>query len=577
MYKWLILPNHMKRGNNLKILIKSKYYQFYSNIDRQSYYLENDKGLFIFGYILPVLGNSDQNVTPKNLLTKYEKSGKCFIRDYKGIFTLVIYYKGRFEFFTDRFGVSKFFYSGKNNMFIASNDLKLLSEFHKKQISKINILEYFVFNYFVNGHTLYKEIRYTLGGINYTLNSKLEKRSYFKITNFLEDRDIKYQTKKDTYKKAAEIWDSIINQYLKFFSDKKISLTLTSGLDSRMILAALKKNNYLPFTFTFGHKDSMDVIGAKNLAKEINLEHTNLYPDKDFFTNYSNKVLDTLIKGNSLTTLYRAHRLDAYSKIKDKTQAIFFGFIGSEIIRGLYPDGLLIPKLVSELWLNEKLDVKQLIIDHLSRYCMDVSPEDITRLIKRISKYRFIKFADQYLFKVIIPLHFAQDIMLLEDMNISSLCPYWDIDFLNYIKNTQFFISNSRQKDFAKLGHFKRRKQPMFSSNIITLIDKNCALASLGKGYSPKDYANHQYYSYFKFLMFKLSQKIKGPYAPNFSYGDWFFDFLKVGIEKNDLGFLNLDSKNILKKINEINRPSDEYSLLPFTQLLNIDLLGKYL
>ncbi|MFW9876097.1 MAG: hypothetical protein ACFFG0_23590 [Candidatus Thorarchaeota archaeon] len=577
MSDWVILPREITANIHISKIVNTNNYTFYSNIEKNDYLLMNNKGIFLFGYILPVLSNPDNNTTPKNLLSKYKEFGDNFINNYKGIFTIIIIDNNKIKFFNDRFGLSKFFYIDKGKKFIGSNNLKLLSEFHSKKISKTNVFEYFILNYFTQGNTIYEGIKYSRGGTNFHLNSDLEKKYYFDIRHFMQHRSKELNIKKDIFHISSEIWTNIINQYLNHFSNKKISLTLTAGLDSRMILAAMRKIKFIPLTFTFGHKDSMDVRGARRIAKKLDLKHYHFFPEEKVLQNFQQSATDTVIKGDSLVTLFRAHRLDAYYKIKEYSDVIFFGFIGSEIIRGLYPDGLVINKLASSIWLNDKLNIKDFIINHFKKYFLSIPKNIIDELTERLSNYTFLYKSDQYLFEMIIPLHFGQDIRLLEKIGIFSLCPFWDIDFLEFIKNTPFFISNNRQKDFAKLGHFRRRKQPLFSSKLINILDKDSSRIPLGKGYSPREFAFSQNYSALKFLIYKFVNKFKSHDTPNFSYGNWYLNFLGDSLKNCNWQFLNINKQLIYKDIAKIIMPSDELNLLQFTQFINIDLIRRNL
>lgn len=325
--------------------------------DEDYYWDENNKeGVFIIGYILPVL-SLNTKVTPLLLLNSYKQAKEESFLNYKGNFTLIIVLKNEIVLVSDTFGISKFFYNNE----IASNNLWIFKDYSDISVSLEAMYLYSIFNYWIKDYTLFKNISKSEGGYYYLVNSDIIKKQYFSISSFLRNREIKY-TKKSTFKYAPELWTEVLNQYLKGFHNNRISQTLTAGLDSRMILAGFRKLNFTPETFTFGNIDSMDVHFAKIIASELNLRHYHYYPDSNFYENFKSIADEVIDIDHGLSTLFRAHRLDAYKKLSNISEVVFFGFIGSEIIRGgVYPDGLIYPNFVLDFWLGKKISVEGII------------------------------------------------------------------------------------------------------------------------------------------------------------------------------------------------------------------------
>lgn len=156
-------------------------------------------------------------------------------------------------------------------------------------------------------------------------------------------------------------------------------------------------------------------------------------------------------------------------------------------------------------------------------------------------------------------------------MGISSVAPFWDIDFLNFQKSTPYFIDNSKKADLSKLGHFKRRKGPIFSCKIIELLDSENARISLGKGYSPRDFNLSSNYAALKFLLNRYS-KIKNVKTSNFSYNKWFYDFLQISTKEYNSQYI--DKSVLLSKLST-SRSTDESGLLSFAKHANIGMIIK--
>lgn len=569
MNNWLIIPKEETFNiTTYKLSVTVGNHKFYTNTDKLSYYFDENKreGCFIYGYLLPRL-NKDVKSEPVTLLDQFKTKGEKFLEDYKGIFTLIFITRDKISVFNDRVGISKFFYNQDQNDIYASNDILPLKQFVSLGLSMVNIYIYLLFNYFIEDRTAFREIFHSPGGtmLNIGLQSDISK--WFDFKQFLDHREIKF-SKKETFKTAPEFWKQLIAQYLDHFKDHNISQTLTAGLDSRMILAGIRNNNYNPDTFTFGNEHSMDVHYAKKVAKELGLNHHHFYPESTFFDNYHKKSAEVVGSGNGLVTLFRSHRLDAYKKLSNHSDVILFGFIGSEIIRSLYPDGLTLSRIISDYWVTGIMDP----VENLKELgFLNIDDSIVKNLKNEITNLRFLDFPDLYLFDVMIPMHFGQDIRLLERIDIASIAPFWDIDFLEFQKSTPFFITNDRKKDFATLGHFQRRKGPYYSSKIITSLDPKSARISLGKGYSPKDFSTSFYLSGIKFLIYKkrFGDKFK---VQNFGYFNWFKKYLQDYYSSHDMSYLGIDSEKVLQSINS-NNGTDEFGNMQFVKFINIDIL----
>ena len=570
MNEWLILPKILPKPNRYQIELKNDKYFLCGNFQLKDYFYSEKEGtgIFVDGYILPELANPSLKCDAEFILDEYKKNKINFIKNFKGHFTLIIIDRSDIYIFIDHFGVIKVFYSIVDSYFYASNSIFTLIKYIDAKISIPNVLEYLLLNYFVTGKTIFKNIKYGLGGKYYKIDDKITENDYFSVNNFIDTE--KY--KKTNIDQSKKFWVDILKQYAGYFGSHELSMALTAGLDSRMILSGLRYLGLNPNTFTFGEKKSIDVTIAEKIANKLNLVHHHYYPDGIFFNTYSNLAKETVITGNTLVSSYRTHRYDAYKKHKQFSNAIIWGFAGSEVIRGLYPDGLLISDFIKFLWLNGNQNIKAYIENFFKLHYINLEKKQSDELIEQIINYKFLNNPREYLFNIIIPCHFSQDINLLHSLGIQCICPYWDLNFLRFLNSQGVLISNDRKDDYARQGHFRRRFQPMFSSKIIAALDVKCSSITLGKGYTPKDYAFSSYYSGLKYFLYRqLNKKV----VPNFSYGNWYHSFLCKYIEENNFDFLRLNKHKSLNDLKLVNA-NDEYGFLFFTKLINLDIAKTF-
>jgi hypothetical protein len=108
-----------------------------------------------------------------------------------------------------------------------------------------HLLEYYLFNYNLNGNTFFEGIGYSTPAACFSLrdNGHVSFHQYFDMISYLA-QPVKKLSKNEVFKKAEDVWIKIIQQWLQFIKKGKVSLTLTAGLDSRIILGSFIKTAY---------------------------------------------------------------------------------------------------------------------------------------------------------------------------------------------------------------------------------------------------------------------------------------------------------------------------------------------
>lgn len=571
MDRWWLGPKSGSMKETLAIDLEIGDYRLCADSAPGTYYISprRDEAVFVFGYLLPRL-DRNLSIEPAHIFRYVKEKGESWVEDFKGIFTVIVVRGSAIDIYNDRFGLSTFFYGRSNDSLVAASSIELVKPFVDQTLDPVNIYQYMLLNYFIQGRTIYRDIRFAGGGsiIRYR-GGDYEIGQWFHLESFLDRRTTRLP-KRGVFKGARDMWLRLLRQYCDAFDSMGISQTLTAGLDSRMILAGLRHLGRNPETFTFGLKDSMDVRTARHIANQLGLRHHHYYPEDDFFSSFPAIAPETVARGNGLNSIYRSHRLDTYSRLRLHSKAVFFGFAGSEVIRGLFPDRLLLSQLVIDLWLDPHLDLNQRIDSFFQAAGLPVEDHHRRGLADRIRSYEFLKRPDLYLFSVIIPLHFGQDVRMLQSMDMVSLCPYWDLDYLEFLKSTGYFLKNERKQDYAQLGHFRRRKGPFFSSRLIAMLDPQAASLDLGKGYSPLDMSRSLMVSGMKFMVHKTLHG-KEKKIPNFPYGQWYKDFLMDFFKRTDFSYLGVrDNSRWLEAI-ATTRAKDEYGFLTWAQLANIE------
>ena len=278
MADWIVFKNCPKQesiSNSWILVFNNDNFSFYQRDMENRKYFKSSENTFIFlhGFLLPKL-DSGKTTDLQHILDDFLNNGEEFIKNYKGDFVLLIIHRGKLIIYSDYFGVGKYFYTTDGDGFIASNRLSVFSDLIDLTLNQRNVYLYFLLNYLPYETTFFNGLNKNIGGNYIVVNNKgTSENQYFDIIEFLRNRKPLKLKDKELFQLASENWMLLIEQYLNYTGNSKIAMTLTAGLDSRLILAAMQKLGVNPITFTFGRKDSMDVRYAKIIAKKsLNLD-----------------------------------------------------------------------------------------------------------------------------------------------------------------------------------------------------------------------------------------------------------------------------------------------------------------
>ncbi|MBK9285105.1 MAG: hypothetical protein IPM51_12455 [Sphingobacteriaceae bacterium] len=222
---------------------------------------------FIASTGTPVYKNRIGEEAAKNLYQDILTSKNIDFSNLRGHYCYLIKINDKFLIFNDYNGLYHVYHDIDKNVF--SNSFLAISEIlSHKEVSAPELYEYILYESTFGRKTIVKNInqlnnRY----IHEICPGKKEIEKYYTIDdepNYLKfDETVKYTSEK-------------ITNYFKCLLDNFQSMTLglSGGFDSRLILMCLLNNNRKPKIYTSGSKDSFDVNFARNICKTFNLDFT---------------------------------------------------------------------------------------------------------------------------------------------------------------------------------------------------------------------------------------------------------------------------------------------------------------
>jgi asparagine synthase (glutamine-hydrolysing) len=288
------------------------------------------------------------------ILQMYEDDAGTFLRRLNGWFcgVLVNLRNSMVVLFNDRYGMQRIYYHEGKDSFLFGSEAKSLLRV-KPRLRRIDMQglgELISCNCVLENRTLFQEISLMPGGAMWTWGhaSDLSKSSYFIPSEWESLSPLDEET---FYSQLSETVGKVIPRY---FQEKgRVGMSLTGGLDSRMMMACL---NPLPSElpcYTFGGaKDMLDISIAREVAKVCHQTHKVLRLDRTFFSEFPRLAEKTIYLTDGTLDVCSSHDMFFNKLARDIAPIRVTGKFGSEVIRdhtmfnaGLYDSGLFHPDL----------------------------------------------------------------------------------------------------------------------------------------------------------------------------------------------------------------------------------------
>jgi asparagine synthase (glutamine-hydrolysing) len=199
----------------------------------------------------------------------YEELGMKYLDRLNGWFSglMVDFRRAQAFLFNDRYGVGRICYHEHDGKFYFASEAKALLKVlpHLRNLDYKSLGEVFSCGSVLQNRTLFAGISLLPGGSvwSFSKSHPTRKETYFE-PRFWEEQSALSET--DYYEQLKETWKRVLPRY--FPQNQSAGLSLTGGVDSRMILAwAPRPAGALPcYTFSGRYRDCNDVKLARRLA-----------------------------------------------------------------------------------------------------------------------------------------------------------------------------------------------------------------------------------------------------------------------------------------------------------------------
>jgi asparagine synthase (glutamine-hydrolysing) len=270
-------------------------------------------------------------------LCLYDRLGESSIAELNGIFSgLIIDRRGsRALLFNDRYAVERVYvHQTEHETYFASEAKALLRVLPAtRSFDDEGVAQFLTFGCPVEGRTLFRGIRLLEGGSLWTFDGgSCRKKTYFapaewerQSTLTADDFQLEFQSK----------FRSALPRY--FASGSRIGISLTGGLDTRMIMACLPTLSTPPICYTYAgvQGQTLDARISARVAAECGLEHRVLRIGPDFLSDYGHYVDRTVYATDGSAGALGSHEIYLSEQARLLAPVRLTGNFGSEVLRSM--------------------------------------------------------------------------------------------------------------------------------------------------------------------------------------------------------------------------------------------------
>lgn len=373
----------------------------------------------------------------------------------------------------------------------------------------------------------------------------------------------------------AEVLFDIVKSKLQNLNNNKISITLTGGMDSRVVLACLLKAGIKPNCLVYGNPESKDVVYSRELAKSLDLHFHNavtIKPDKGWYYKW---VVETIKRDNGKSHLHRAHRTAAIAEHSEiyNPKVLFTGHMGGEGIRGLTYNNYFSSPFFE--WVNEgkkkPQETAKIVLDN---YFLRTGNLDFDTLVKQINELPWMQHGKElnklyFLYDLVANIHHAQDLRIYKSYIEHVVPVFLQEEYLDALFSSNYhFLAKSK-------GFMGKLTNPWLYCKLIEQIYPPLLDFPLANGFSPREYLKGLWY-YVPVKLYR-EKKRKDKYPPSFSYGKWYQEFVWEYAHNIDPEIWEIYDKNrYFEALKNNEHRTDEGYWHKFSNPIYFDLVQKF-
>lgn len=276
------------------------------------------------------------NGSPASYLVQLYKEDPSFPRPLNGMFhgVLVARKHGTAALFNDRYGMHRLsYYESEEGFWFGSESKAILATRPElRSPDPKGLGEFISCGCVLEDRTIFRDIRLLPGGSMWVFRAgqKPEKKTYF------DPKEWEEQERLDPHSYKRELQGVFSRNLGRYFNGgEPVAMTLTGGLDTRMIMAWHKAAPETLPCYTFGgmFRDCQDVRVARRVAKVCKQNHQVITVGKEFLSQFARYAERCAYLTEGFMDLYHSPDIYISERARQIAPVKVVGTYGSEIIR----------------------------------------------------------------------------------------------------------------------------------------------------------------------------------------------------------------------------------------------------
>ena len=244
--------------------------------------------------------------------------------------------RGTAILFNDRYGMHRIYYHESNEAFYFAAEAKAILAVRPELrcLDPQSIGEFITCGCTLEGRSLFKDIHVLPGAAKWVFrNGRLvQKGKYFDLHQWEE------QDRLEPGPYYRELRDTFSRNLSRYFAGKeRVGMSLTGGLDTRMVMAWHKAEPGALPCYTFGgmRRECRDVVVAREVARACGQPHQVIPVEQDFFAEFPRYAERAVYMTDGAVDVSRAPDLYLSERAREIAPVRMTGLYGSEILRGV--------------------------------------------------------------------------------------------------------------------------------------------------------------------------------------------------------------------------------------------------
>jgi len=273
-----------------------------------------------------------------DLLDRYRRDGDAFVDALNGLFSglLVDARRRRALLFNDRYGIERLYVAEREGVVLFASEAKALLRVwpELRCFDEDGLARFLAFGSTCGERTLFRGIRLLPGGSTWSHapGGVLRRDRYFDPVRWERRSPLSDAAFEERF---VETFARVLPRYLDNAS--RVGVSLTGGLDTRMIAACLPSGGppLVAYTYAAEDVDTLDVRIAREVAARMGIAHRVLRIGKDFVADFPAQVDRTVFVTDGCAGATGAHEPYLSEQARAVAQVRLTGNYGSEVLRSM--------------------------------------------------------------------------------------------------------------------------------------------------------------------------------------------------------------------------------------------------